>query len=488
MGDAQRVRWMIAQHAWTGASPGSAGKDDRYLTFPAGARIAVVEERQEGDWWAGRLDGRLGWFPSAFCVPADYARAGANREHAQPSTWHSSITTQDGLLYLPQQPPNRRPRPSSTDLNSREPAQPSTLRPSITTPDELLYMPQQQLNGRPWTSSFTDSNGISGHSAAAAPKEAAAGAMTGFYGQPMGASRRSSGDVAVTASMTGIAPTVVTSTRAPPVLTPFACPSAVTVLEHAAQRPPPIIPLNSGAVAATATSRPQALLSQSGHCRMTAALMADKLGKSELDHELEHFPKQSTKLAVDSERLATLCARVDVWAEPSFADLFADTAGGAARCCAAGGLGALRGALARVLGGIELLLDEQRAAGAAQQLGALRRAADGFRLGLEIASLLQPQHGAAGLLHLLEQLVPMVSSIKIGYSIVVPALVAPIHGLLLVIHRVSEGEAFLDILASLAPLTSCLSLPSKKQPLSALRQAFARPSPGLRQAFASLAF
>ena len=27
-----------------------------------------VEEREEGGWWAGRLDGKLGWFPSSFCT------------------------------------------------------------------------------------------------------------------------------------------------------------------------------------------------------------------------------------------------------------------------------------------------------------------------------------------------------------------------------------------------------------------------------------
>ena len=42
--------------------------DSRYLTFAAGARIEVVEERESGGWWAGKLNGKLGWFPSSFCT------------------------------------------------------------------------------------------------------------------------------------------------------------------------------------------------------------------------------------------------------------------------------------------------------------------------------------------------------------------------------------------------------------------------------------
>ena len=54
-----------------------------------------------------------------------------------------------------------------------------------------------------------------------------------------------------------------------------------------------------------------------------------------------------------------------MWAEPAFADLFADASGGAAQCGAVRGLGALRSALALVLGGLELLIEELRGGGGA---------------------------------------------------------------------------------------------------------------------------
>ena len=40
----------VANFAWAGASGGSG--DSRYLTFSAGTRIDVVEEREPGGWWA----------------------------------------------------------------------------------------------------------------------------------------------------------------------------------------------------------------------------------------------------------------------------------------------------------------------------------------------------------------------------------------------------------------------------------------------------
>ena len=64
------VKIAVAQHAWTG--DGGNG-DSRYLTFSAGARIEVVTIREAGGWWAGKLDGKFGWFPSSFCIIEDVA-------------------------------------------------------------------------------------------------------------------------------------------------------------------------------------------------------------------------------------------------------------------------------------------------------------------------------------------------------------------------------------------------------------------------------
>lgn len=58
-------RFAIAQHAW---APTGGGDNSKYLSFASGDRIEVVEERESGGWWAGRLKGKLGWFPSSFCT------------------------------------------------------------------------------------------------------------------------------------------------------------------------------------------------------------------------------------------------------------------------------------------------------------------------------------------------------------------------------------------------------------------------------------
>jgi len=58
-------RWAVAQHVWSSAS---GGADSKYLSFSVDDRIEIVESREEGGWWAGRLNGKLGWFPSSFCT------------------------------------------------------------------------------------------------------------------------------------------------------------------------------------------------------------------------------------------------------------------------------------------------------------------------------------------------------------------------------------------------------------------------------------
>ena len=47
------VKIAVAQHAWSAAASGTQDAK-RYLSFPAGARIEVVEEREAGGWWAVR--------------------------------------------------------------------------------------------------------------------------------------------------------------------------------------------------------------------------------------------------------------------------------------------------------------------------------------------------------------------------------------------------------------------------------------------------
>ena len=59
----------VSTQAWGGeGSDGAPG----YLLFESGATIEVLEVREPGGWWAGRMvGGAIGWFPSAFCRWAD---------------------------------------------------------------------------------------------------------------------------------------------------------------------------------------------------------------------------------------------------------------------------------------------------------------------------------------------------------------------------------------------------------------------------------
>lgn len=50
----------IAKHDFVGQS-------ETELSFKAGTRIVVTNEREPGDWWKGEIDGRRGFFPSSFC-------------------------------------------------------------------------------------------------------------------------------------------------------------------------------------------------------------------------------------------------------------------------------------------------------------------------------------------------------------------------------------------------------------------------------------
>ena len=53
-----------ALHAWNGDTNGHKGD---FLTFPAGAKIRVLNQGIPGGWWDGKYEGKRGWFPSSFC-------------------------------------------------------------------------------------------------------------------------------------------------------------------------------------------------------------------------------------------------------------------------------------------------------------------------------------------------------------------------------------------------------------------------------------
>ena len=54
----------VASHGWDGV--GTAGEEGGYLVFPEGARIELLEECEAVGWWKGRLNGKVGYFPSTY--------------------------------------------------------------------------------------------------------------------------------------------------------------------------------------------------------------------------------------------------------------------------------------------------------------------------------------------------------------------------------------------------------------------------------------
>ena len=59
--ESETKRLAITQHAWS-AAPSGSQDTKRYLSFAAGAKIEIVEEREAGGWWAVR--------PLSFTTPS----------------------------------------------------------------------------------------------------------------------------------------------------------------------------------------------------------------------------------------------------------------------------------------------------------------------------------------------------------------------------------------------------------------------------------
>jgi len=77
---AEPVACAVARQRWDGE--GTSGDAGDYLMFPAGARIEVVREGEPGDWWQGRLDSKVGWFPSSFTdMQAEMSPSTSNAAH-----------------------------------------------------------------------------------------------------------------------------------------------------------------------------------------------------------------------------------------------------------------------------------------------------------------------------------------------------------------------------------------------------------------------
>ena len=94
---------MVAQYAWESKS--TAEPPTKYLKFAKGARIEVITERQTSGWWAGKLDGRIGWFPSTFCKV----------EAAEPAVPAAASDAASGTQLLHLREPSGEPASSSDD-------------------------------------------------------------------------------------------------------------------------------------------------------------------------------------------------------------------------------------------------------------------------------------------------------------------------------------------------------------------------------------
>ena len=101
--------------------------------------VEVVEEREAGGWWAGRLDGRLGWFPSSFCRihDSDDAPGSASSASASPASADAKKLTAPSLappssaaLVPPLQP---QPSASSTGSAARSSASYSDFELPLTS-------------------------------------------------------------------------------------------------------------------------------------------------------------------------------------------------------------------------------------------------------------------------------------------------------------------------------------------------------------------
>lgn len=140
-----------------------------------------------------------------------------------------------------------------------------------------------------------------------------------------------------------------------------------------------------------------------------------------------------------------------IWHRPGFVDLFGDVCGGARSALGKEaplvGLAELRASF-QMTRAVLLVLGAEGAGGREGREGmqlsgahdAIACAADGFGLGLELLSLMREGGEHAALLSLLEQLVPMVSSLGVHKSVAVPlAWGAGGGALVLVLHRTDDA-------------------------------------------------
>ena len=85
----------VASHAWVGEDVPGEGE---FLHFSGGARIDILEEREAGGWWKGRVDGKEGWFPSSYIIIAAAAPPAPAGGTGQPGRLRSVDVAADAWM------------------------------------------------------------------------------------------------------------------------------------------------------------------------------------------------------------------------------------------------------------------------------------------------------------------------------------------------------------------------------------------------------
>ena len=416
----------IALHAWSGSSD-AASDNKRYLTFPAGAKIAVVEEREEGGWWAGRLDGRLGWFPSSFCRIEEEPDADASP--AKPTL--SQMKSEEAVPRLPRT--HRAPEPERPQA-----AAGASLAPLKPEPSKHAAAPAAARGN----SFYADFEQPLTSSAAAQPAPPPVRASSsGFFAGILGGGSSTPAPVSATSSVSS------------PVEPSFA--SMNTTESFAASVNDFVGGDQHGVSGSSALDKrlqsvklPSRLATSAGREPATPDGRG-KIGKSGGGGGGGGGGGAGGATSTTPPR--------PIWQSLAYIDLFADAAGGAraallASDAAPRGMSTLGASMKLILRLLKTLGKETANAAAADAafvsgvaaagpLPELGAAEEGFRLGLELISLQQPQLEHAGLLQYLEQLVPMVNSLPIGGELVVPAAWdVNSMAFVLVLHRTDEGS------------------------------------------------
>ena len=298
----------VALHPWTG---GPTHDMKRYLAFEGGARIEVVEEREPGGWWAGKLDGKLGWFPSSFCriekAPAAVADLlGGSSASTPPSSMAREASSLAALTPTSATPTSRQPATGSATRSVRTPS-----KPPPTQQQQQQQRQQRQQQGAASVSLLGDERDLV-RTPAVGSDAPASNSFFAEFERPLGPTTPTPAPATMGRSLGG--------DSAPPVakLAFAATPDA---------RTPSAPDERSGLLLGGATGR--GMIGDMGVS-----------GGAGLDASLQQCPMYAPRVPSPAESMSTASAGNrsmalpagtgrPIWQSLSFIDLFADSAGGA---------------------------------------------------------------------------------------------------------------------------------------------------------------